>query len=106
MKISAAIFREDRTAREQPAKSEQEQARLAERDVPQNVGGFVARVLAQRAARRSVHQIHQAAVVRLLELMNRFANQQMEIEFAAQRAKLAALSAIHDRFADADGPAK
>src|ERR1019366_2490005 len=38
--------------------------------------------------------------------MNRLANEQVEIEFPAQRTQFAAFSAIHDRFADADGAAK
>src|SRR4029077_19433824 len=84
-KSSAAIFGKDRAAGEQPAKSEQQEARLAEGDVPENARSLVARVLAERAARRVVHEIDQAAVVRLLELMNRLANQLVEIELAPQR---------------------
>ena len=46
------------------------------------------------------------AVIRLLEMVNRLANEQVEVEFPAQRTQLAAFSAIHDRFGDADGAAK
>src|SRR5580704_4496043 len=105
-KRSAAIFGEDGTAGEQSAQSEQEETRLAQGNVPENARGFVTRVLAERAARRVVHEIDQAAVVRLLELMNRLANEQVQIEFAAQRTQLAAFPAIHDRFRDSDRAAK
>ncbi len=100
---SGASFGKDRAAGEQPAKGKEQEARLAESDVPENARGFVARVLAERAARRIVHQIDQTAVIGLLELMNRFSDEQMQIEFPAQRTQLAAFSAIQDRFAYADG---
>src|SRR5579864_3638927 len=38
--------------------------------------------------------------------MNRLANEQVEIKLATQRTQFAALSAIHNGFADADGAAK
>src|ERR1700722_3036160 len=104
--VLRANFGEDRAAGKQAAESEQKQARLAQGDVPENARGFVAGVLAQRAARRIVHEIDEAAVIRLLELMNRLANEQVEIELPSQRTQFAAFSAIHDGFANADSPAK
>src|SRR5216683_1642184 len=53
-KSLAAIFGKDRAAGEQAAKSEQQKARLAQGNVPEDAGGLVARVLAERAARRVV----------------------------------------------------
>ena len=70
------------------------EARLAQRDVPEDTRSLVASVLAERAARRSIHKIDQPAVVGLFELVNRLANEQMEIQFAAQGAQLPAFSAI------------
>ena len=43
------IFRKDRTAGKQSSKTEQEKARLAHGDMPENASGLVASVLAQRA---------------------------------------------------------
>ena len=47
-----------------------------------------------------------AAVVRLLELMNCFTNQQVEIEFATQGSQFAAFTTTQDGFADSDRAAE
>jgi hypothetical protein len=73
--FSIPILRQDRRARQQSPKSKQKQARLAESDVPENARSLVARVLAQRLARRRIHQIHQSAIVGLLELVDGAADQ-------------------------------
>src|SRR5579863_9963331 len=105
-KSSTAILGKDRAPGEQAAQGKQQEARLAEGNVPENSRGFVTRVLAERAACRVVHQIDEAAVIRLLELVDGFPNKQVEIEFPAQRTQFAAFSAIYDGFADADRAAK
>src|SRR6266851_8585439 len=102
LEFSIAIFGQDGAARKQPAKAEQQEARLAEGDVPENARGLVARVLAQRPPRRCIHQIDQAAVVGLLELVDGAAYQKVQIEFAAQGAQFAAFASIEDCLADAE----
>src|ERR1700732_225698 len=103
---SISILRQDRSARQQPPKPKQKQPRLAERDVPQNACSLVARVLAQRPACRCIHEIDQAAVVGLLELVDSAAYQQMPIEFAAQRPQFAAFASIENRFGDSQRPSE
>src|SRR5580658_3106571 len=93
-------------ARKKPPQSKKQQARLAKRQVPEDASRFVTRIAAQGAARGCVHQIHQAAVIGLLEGMDGSANQKMHIEFAPKSAQLAAAAAIENRFADSERASK
>ena len=80
-------------AHQQPAQTEQHKARLAQADSPEDLPGLVARILAQRTLGRIVEQVDEAAVVGLLKTVQRPAQQEMQIELAAQGAQFAARAA-------------
>src|ERR1700691_1225426 len=82
--LEAQVRAQRAAAGEQTAQAEEQQARLAERQMPKNAAGFVARIAAKRTLGCGVHQIHQAAVIGLLERMKGAANKEVQIEFAAQ----------------------
>jgi len=54
----------------------------------------------------SVQQIHQPRVARLVETVDSFANEQMNIQLSAQVAQFSPRLAVHNRFADAQGSTK
>ena len=74
--------------------------------MPENASGFVAGIDAERVPRAGVEEVHEAAVVGLLEMVKRFADEQVQVELAAQGAKLAAAPAVCDGFGNAKGTAK
>jgi hypothetical protein len=59
------------SAGQQAPQRKKNEPRLAQADAPQNPKRFVAVVVAQGLLNRIVEQIHEAAVVRLLEIMER-----------------------------------
>lgn len=54
----------------------------------------------------SIQQIHQSRVARLVETVDSFANEQVNIQLSAQVAQFSSRLAVHNRFADAQGSAK
>ena len=93
-------------AGEQAAQAGQEQLRSAAADVPEHPGSFITRYPAERLQYRSADGIDQAAVIVLAEAVQRAANEQMDVEFAAQRAKLGAGAILQDGLTDAESAAE
>src|SRR5215469_5196205 len=96
----------DPAAREEAAKPEPEQAGLREANAPENFPSFVTRIFSERFLRRIVEEIDEAAVVGLLEIVERAAQEKMKIKLAAKATKFAAGAAIQDGFGDAERTAK
>src|SRR2546425_12341790 len=69
--------------------------------MPEHAGDLVTRINAEGAPRGVVEQVNEPAVVGLLEAVEGFANQQVQVEFAAQRAQFAAVPAVQDGLGNA-----
>src|ERR1700722_5552375 len=79
-RLGADVLPRRSTAGEQSTEAHQQQTRLALANVPQNAHGVVARILSQGTPGRIIQQVDQAAIVRLLKMVQRFAQQQMGIQ--------------------------
>ena len=67
------------TAGQQSAQTEQEKPRLTETNAPENLPSFIARILGKRLLGGVVQKIDELAVVGLLKIVKRTAEQEMEI---------------------------
>src|SRR3989442_15195305 len=72
--------------------------------MPEHAGDLVTRINTKGAPRGVVEQINEPAVVGLLEAVEGSADQQVQIEFAAQRAQFAAVPAVQDGLGNAKRP--
>ena len=79
---------------QQSAETQQNQARLAQTHAPENFPGLIAGIFGERLLGRIVEQIHEAAVIRLLKIVERAAKQKVQIQFAAQCFQFMACAAI------------
>jgi hypothetical protein len=93
-------------AGEQSTEAHQQQTRLALANVPQNAHGVVARILSQGTPGRVIQQVDQADIVRLLKMVQRFAQQQMGIQLTAEREQFRTLFLIQDGFCHTQRAAK
>ena len=85
---------EKAAAREQAAEAEQDQPGLLQAHAPENFPGLIARIFSERTNGRRVQEIHEAAVIGLLEIVKSTAQQEMQIELAAESLQLAAEAAV------------
>src|SRR5207245_8055908 len=76
-------------------------ARVAKPDRPKHADDLVTQINTKGAPRGVVEQINEPAVVGLLEAVEGSADQQVQIEFAAQRAQFAAVPAVQDGLGNA-----
>src|SRR5712691_9370488 len=70
--------------------------------MPEHAGGLVPRINAEGAPRGVVEQVNEPAVVGLPEAVERLADQQVQVEFATQRAQFAAVPAVQDGLGNAE----
>src|SRR3989449_7502097 len=70
--------------------------------MPEHAGDLVTRINTEGAPRGVVEQVNEPAVVGLLEAVEGSADQQVQIEFAAQRAQFAAVPAVQDGLGNAE----
>src|SRR2546425_8522241 len=70
--------------------------------MPEHAGALVTQINTEGAPRGVVEQVNERVVVGLLEGVEGFGDQQVQVEFAAQRAQFAAVPAVQDGLGNAE----